>query len=173
MPLPLEAYVDAWHGPEAVHWIEEYDRAEPFFLFVGFPGPHDPWDAPVEAVDATRLEISMPASTPRPIVEGTGYGELLNSFFWVSDSETMTDDAIRGMRRSYAADSRSSTTPWALLVADMYFESPLYCAPNVCVPSVRPETVNEATPDEFRLTAGWAVPSTLNVTDPVGTLTPP
>ena len=23
---------------------------------------------------------------------------------WVSDSESMTDDAIRGMRRSYAAD---------------------------------------------------------------------
>ena len=47
----------------------------------------------------------MPASTRRPTVEGTGrYGALLNSFLWVSDSETMTDDAIRGMRRSYAAD---------------------------------------------------------------------
>ena len=31
-------------------------------------------------------------------------GALLNAFLWVSDSETMTDDAIRGMRRSYAAD---------------------------------------------------------------------
>src|SRR5205823_10252442 len=27
-----------------------------------------------------------------------------NSFLWLSDSETMTDDAIRGMRRSYSAD---------------------------------------------------------------------
>ncbi len=106
MPLPLEAYVDVWHGREAVKWIERYDRPEPFFLFVGFPGPHDPWDAPHAALQRYRdVDISMPRSTRRPTVEGTGrYSALLNSFLWVSDSETMNDDAIRGMRRSYAAD---------------------------------------------------------------------
>jgi arylsulfatase len=47
----------------------------------------------------------MPRSTRRPTTEGTGrYGALLNSFLWLSDSKTMTDDAIRGMRTSYAAD---------------------------------------------------------------------
>jgi arylsulfatase len=106
MPLPLEAYVDVWHGEQAVRWIERYDREEPFFLFLGFPGPHDPWDAPAEALARYRdAEISMPASTARPAVETTGrYGALLNGFLWLSDTETMTDDAIRGMRRSYAAD---------------------------------------------------------------------
>ncbi len=106
MPLPLHAYVDTWHGQQAVRWIEEYDRAEPFFLFVGFPGPHDPWDAPAEAVQRYQdVEISMPGSTTRPTTEGTGrYGALLNAFLWLSDSESMTDDAIRGMRRAYAAD---------------------------------------------------------------------
>ncbi len=105
-PLPLGSYVDAWHGQQAVRWIEGYERAEPFFLFVGFPGPHDPWDAPAEAVERYRdVDISMPVSTRRPDMEGTGrYGALLGGFLWVSDSETMTDDAIRGMRRSYAAD---------------------------------------------------------------------
>ena len=106
MPLPLDAYVDTWHGDQAARWIEGYDRAAPFFLFVGFPGPHDPWDAPQEAVDRYHdVEISMPISTTRPAVEGTGrYADLLNSFLWLSDSETMTPDAIRGMRRAYAAD---------------------------------------------------------------------
>jgi len=106
MPVPIDAYVDAWHGQQAVEWIERYERPEPFFLFVGFPGPHDPWDAPAEAVRRyDAVDISMPRSTRRPTIEGTGrYGALLNSFLWVSDSETMTDDAIRGMRRSYAAD---------------------------------------------------------------------
>jgi arylsulfatase len=106
MPLPLDAYVDAWHGAEAVRWIETYDRAEPFFLFVGFPGPHDPWDAPKEAVDRYRdVDISMPRSTTRPTIEGTeNYRHLLNAFLWLSDTESMTDDAIRGMRRAYAAD---------------------------------------------------------------------
>ena len=106
MPLPLHAYVDTWHGLEAVRWIEDYARADPFFLFVGFPGPHDPWDAPEEARERYRsVDISMPTSTRRPDTEGTGrYGALLNAFLGLSDSESMTDDAIRGMRRSYAAD---------------------------------------------------------------------
>ena len=106
MPIPLDAYVDFWHGQETVRWLESYDRAEPFFLFVGFPGPHDPWDAPAEAVARYRgVEISMPASTTRPTTEGTGrYADLLNSFLWLSDSETMTTDAISGMRLAYAAD---------------------------------------------------------------------
>ncbi len=106
MPVPLDAYIDVWHGVEAAAWIERYNRPEPFFLFVGFPGPHDPWDAPREAVERYRdVEISMPNSTKRPELEGTGrYRALLESFLWVSDSETMTADAIAGMRRSYAAD---------------------------------------------------------------------
>jgi choline-sulfatase len=106
MPLPLDAYVDTWHGLEAVRWIEQYDRPEPFFLFVGFPGPHDPWDAPREAVDRYRdVEVSMPSSTQRPTIQGTGrYGRLLSGFLGLSDSKTMTDDAIRGMRRAYSAD---------------------------------------------------------------------
>jgi arylsulfatase len=106
MPLPLDAYIDTWHGREAVKWIERYDRAEPFFLFVGFPGPHDPWDAPQAAVDRyDSVDVSMPRSTRRPTVDGTGrYGRLLSAFLTLSDTETMTDDAIRGMRRSYSAD---------------------------------------------------------------------
>jgi arylsulfatase len=106
MPLPLSAYVDTWHGAEAVRWLEQYDRPEPFFLFVGFPGPHDPWDAPAEAVARYRdVHITMPTSTTRPELEGTGrYQHLLNAFLGVSDSLTMSEDAIRGMRRAYAAD---------------------------------------------------------------------
>jgi arylsulfatase len=106
MPIPLDAYVDTWHGLEAVRWIERYDRPDPFFLFVGFPGPHDPWDAPRAAVDRYRdVEVSMPSSTKRPTIEGTGrYGSLLKGFLWLSDTDTMTSDAIRGMRRSYGAD---------------------------------------------------------------------
>ncbi len=106
MPLPLDAYVDTWHGMEAVRWIDQYHRDKPFFLFVGFPGPHDPWDAPAEAVARyAGVDISMPGSTRRPDAEGTGrYAGLLNGFLWLSDTESMTDGAIRGMRRAYAAD---------------------------------------------------------------------
>ena len=49
-PLPLGDYIDVWHGDAAVRWIEDYSGDRPFFTFVGFPGPHDPWDAPEDAV---------------------------------------------------------------------------------------------------------------------------
>jgi arylsulfatase len=105
-PLPLDAYIDTWHGDYARRWFEQYDRDQPFFAFVGFPGPHDPWDAPSEAVARyDGVDVSMPMSTRRPEVEGTGrYRDLLNSFLWLSDTETMTDEAIRGMRRAYSAN---------------------------------------------------------------------
>jgi choline-sulfatase len=106
LPVPLDDYVDAWHGEVAAHWIETYERDQPFFAFVGFPGPHDPWDAPAEAVARyADIDVSMPASTMRPDVDGTGrYGALLRAFLDLSDTGTMTDDAIRGMRRAYSAD---------------------------------------------------------------------
>ena len=47
----------------------------------------------------------MPRTDAPSHVEGTGrYAALLDSFLWVSDSDSMSDDAIRAMRRSYAAD---------------------------------------------------------------------
>jgi len=106
-PLPLDDYIDSWHGRLASDWISSYDREEPFYAFVGFPGPHDPWDAPAEAVSqyASAGTPALPRSTTRPDREGTGnYGRLLEAFGRLSDTETMTDDRILGMRRAYAAN---------------------------------------------------------------------
>ncbi|MGH8979950.1 MAG: sulfatase-like hydrolase/transferase, partial [Acidimicrobiales bacterium] len=59
IPIPVDDYIDAWHGDRVVRWIEERDGDEPWFLWVGFPGPHDPWDAPAEYVDLYR-DVAMP-----------------------------------------------------------------------------------------------------------------
>ena len=106
LPVPLEAYVDEWHGAMAAQWIDDYAGEQPFFAFVGFPGPHDPWDAPKEAVDRyADVEVPMPRTTQRPDIDGTGrYGTLLRAFLDLSDTDTMTPEAIGGMRRAYCAD---------------------------------------------------------------------
>lgn len=106
MPLPLDAYFDQWQGEQAVRWIEEYDGSQPFFLFVGFPGPHDPWDAPGEARERyVGVDLALPRSTSRPRSGEAGtYGRLLDGFLWLSDTETMTEDAIAAMRFAYAAN---------------------------------------------------------------------
>ena len=37
-PIPLESYVDAWHGQQAVEWIERYDRARAVLPLRRLPG---------------------------------------------------------------------------------------------------------------------------------------
>jgi arylsulfatase A-like enzyme len=105
-PLPPSLYIDAWHGELAARWISEYDGDAPFFAFVGFPGPHDPWDAPANAVARyAGADVTMPRTTVRPDVDGAGtYGRLLGAFLHLSDTTTMTADAIRGMRTAYSAN---------------------------------------------------------------------
>jgi choline-sulfatase len=105
IPIPLGDYIDVWHGDLAVDWVARYDRDMPFFAFVGFPGPHDPWDVPREAIDRYATgETSFPVSTRRPDVAAAGsYGRLLSAFMHLSDSDTMSDESVRGMRLAYGA----------------------------------------------------------------------
>jgi arylsulfatase A-like enzyme len=105
-PLPLDLYIDQWHGDLAVDWIRRYDRDDPFYLFVGFPGPHDPWDAPTETMGPyLDRVVRAPRSTRRPDLEPAGaYGQLLRGMLDLSDTDTMTVDAIAAMRRAYYAD---------------------------------------------------------------------
>jgi len=44
--LPLEDYYDVYVGQKAKHYLESYNRDEPWFCWVSFGGPHEPWDAP-------------------------------------------------------------------------------------------------------------------------------
>jgi choline-sulfatase len=106
IPLPVAHYVDVWHGQRAAEWIEAYRGAAPFFLFVGFPGPHDPWDAPLEAVEEYRgAEIPLPASTRRPDDPAEGpYRSFVRTFKAFSYSDELTDDRIREARRAYYAN---------------------------------------------------------------------
>ena len=42
--LPPETHSDYYVGDRAVEWIHNHDEEKPFFLEVGFPGPHPPYD---------------------------------------------------------------------------------------------------------------------------------
>ncbi len=105
-PLPPEDYIDAWHGRRVVQWIKDYDRDEPFFLWVGFPGPHDPWDAPASYVDRYRdADMPMPASLKRPELPEPGpMRAFLEMMFHYCGTDDMTDDVIRSVRRAYYAN---------------------------------------------------------------------
>ena len=61
-PLSVEEHLDSYVGHIAAEFVEQYREDRPFALFVGFGGPHEPWDAPGEY--ATMYD---PAAIPPPI----------------------------------------------------------------------------------------------------------
>ncbi|MBT3481405.1 MAG: sulfatase-like hydrolase/transferase [Opitutales bacterium] len=42
--LPDDMHSDIFVGDRACWWLENYPKAEPLFLQIGFPGPHPPYD---------------------------------------------------------------------------------------------------------------------------------
>jgi len=50
--LPEELHPTRWTGDRAVEFLENYNRAEPFFLKVSFARPHSPYDPPQRLFDA-------------------------------------------------------------------------------------------------------------------------
>jgi arylsulfatase A-like enzyme len=106
-PGPIEGpqYVDTWHGDRTVSWIENYQSDQPFFLWVGFPGPHDPYDAPQAARARFGHDVPMPRSLKRPQIPADGpLRVFFDVLFRYSDTDTMTDHAIAEMRRAYYAN---------------------------------------------------------------------
>ena len=44
--LGFEHYYDTYVGRKAKEYLEAYERNQPWFCWVSFGGPHEPWDAP-------------------------------------------------------------------------------------------------------------------------------
>jgi choline-sulfatase len=64
-PLPAELYYDGWVGEQARQYLDGYDRDQPWFCYVGFPGPHEPWDTP-EPWAGLHDPAAMPQARPFP-----------------------------------------------------------------------------------------------------------
>jgi len=104
-PLPVDAYIDNWVADQAVRWIEQERDSRPFFLWVGFPGPHNPWDAPAEYVEPyEHAEIELDSTRKPELPPGGPLRQFLERFLAYSSSDTVTDDRIREVRRRYFAN---------------------------------------------------------------------
>ena len=98
-PLPVEFYLDSYVGQQAEAYLRNYRDDRPLCLFVGFPGPHEPWDAPGEY--ATMYDE---AETPDPMPWPEDNRELPESIRTMDDFLPMnasTPENIRKVRASY------------------------------------------------------------------------
>ncbi len=70
-PLPVEDFLDSYIGRRAAEFVGTYEDKRPMCLFVGFGGPHEPWDAP-----GKYAEMYQPTETPAPIPISETYRSL-------------------------------------------------------------------------------------------------
>ncbi len=98
-PLPVDLYPDSYVGRKAVEYIQEYDDGRPMCLFVGFPSPHDPWDAPGEYATMYDRE-----KTPEPIpwpAQGRSLPPHIRDMEDFQPMNGSTLENIRGIRTNY------------------------------------------------------------------------
>jgi len=92
--LPTDAFQDLYIARRAVEWIEGIGDDFPWHLFVGFAGPHDPFDPPTEYAQRYR-DAEMPAAIPNDLAEKPRWlGQL--------DHGLETDEIVH-TRRQYCA----------------------------------------------------------------------
>ena len=109
--LPADLHADNFVGNLASHWLDTYAGSDPFFLQVGLPGPHPPYDPTPEA-----LSLYADRDLPAPILDAEDLAnqpEVLKSLrreHWESDHDAIvhlpepTPAQTRRQRQHYFAN---------------------------------------------------------------------
>ena len=98
-PLPLAEYYDVYVGQQAKKYLQNYKRSEPWFCWVSFAGPHEPWDTPDPYASMYRAD-EMPEPLARPPQRDRGpTGELDRRFIECPPGEIHN---ARELRANYA-----------------------------------------------------------------------
>lgn len=99
--LPLELYYDVYVGRAARAYLVDLAKDAPWFCWVSFGGPHEPWDAP-EPYASMYAPEDMPSPRPRTLTAARG---LLKDRYGSPDySPPMTGRDIAAMRANYAGN---------------------------------------------------------------------
>ena len=117
-PLPEEFHEDQFVGRMAERWIDDYSSDQPFYLHIGFQGPHDPFDPPARFLDMYRdRDVPLPRKdkgglAARPPQYARHMEAVRNSTDWHRepahggwsvDLRNAGPDDYRRMRRHYYA----------------------------------------------------------------------
>lgn len=105
-----DLHPDVFVADTACWWLERYPGTEPFFLQIGFPGPHPPYDPTQEYLDMYKgRDLPKPIrnydldTQPEPLCE-LRRNHLKNDHDAVVHLEYPTDDQMRNQRAHYYAN---------------------------------------------------------------------
>jgi choline-sulfatase len=99
-PVPLDLYADVYVGRQAAAYLREYDGARPWFCWVSFGGPHEPWDAP-----EPYASLYEPAAMPEPVRREPDTHDRPRGWLdekWAESGVPFEPDDIARLRANYA-----------------------------------------------------------------------
>lgn len=100
-PVGEELYYDTYVGRSAVRYLREYSRSEPWCCYVGFPGPHEPWDTPEPwASMFAAADMPPPAAVPKSVA-GHPVGELEDR---LATRPSLAAAEVAALRADYAGE---------------------------------------------------------------------
>ena len=100
--LPVADYADVYVGQQAKRYLESYQRDQPWFCWVSFGGPHEPWDAP-EPYASLYAPAAMPAPVPRSLADQPRPQGWLD-YYMAHHSPELQDGDAAAMRANYAGN---------------------------------------------------------------------
>lgn len=99
--LPAEEYADTYVGQQAKRYLSDYDRKESWFCWVGFGGPHEPWDTP-EPYASMYDPADMPAPVNRGSDPDTRHRGVLDNR--LRRSPKLSSSEVAALRANYAGN---------------------------------------------------------------------
>ena len=100
-PVGLDLYYDTYVGRSAATYLREYERPEPWFCYIGFPGPHEPWDTPEPWASAYEPRaMPAPREAPRSVGE-RAVGALDRR---LRDRPDLSPGDVAALRADYAGE---------------------------------------------------------------------
>lgn len=102
-PLGLEHYYDVYVARQACQYLKSFAHREPWYCWVSFGGPHEPWDAP-EPYASLYLAADIPKATPRMQGADQVRGLLRHTFESPVLSPELNDDEVKALRANYAGN---------------------------------------------------------------------
>ena len=110
-PMEEQYYSDIFVGDLAINFIQRWEREEPLFLQIGFPGPHEPYDAPERFVKMYEdKNVKQPIFKQGELEQKPPAQKFLQDKFASSQHENRinfknaTADDYSRMRRHYFAN---------------------------------------------------------------------
>ncbi len=107
-PLPEDLHIDSFIGDEAVKWIKNSAKP-PFFSWVSFNSPHDPYDPP-ESLASLYKDVAIPEPigsaeelSTKPIYQKENIKFYNSNPLFLTDYSSMTYEQIMKMRQYYLA----------------------------------------------------------------------